>query len=92
MPEPWIDYTSLSKLNKEFYDVRLRDGTEVPACWPDGEHFVHFHTHEFYADYRILQVRRGKNPWEPLVSQLQKTNSIVPCIPNSGRRERGKTK
>jgi hypothetical protein len=91
MPEPWIDYIPPRKLNKEFYDLRLRDGTVIPTCWPDGVHFTHFHTREFYADYRILQIRRGNNPWESLEAQLHKT-SLSPSIAFVGWGERGKAK
>jgi hypothetical protein len=91
MPEPWIDYLPPRKLNKEFYDLRLRDGTVIPSCWPDGAHFTRFHTHEFYADYRILQIRRGNNPWEQLEIQLQKT-LLGPSIALACRGERGKAK
>jgi len=91
MLESWIDYIPPRQLNKEFYDLRLRDGTVIPSCWPDGVHFTHFHTHEFYADYRILQIRRGSNPWEPLEAQLQKTSLVTRVSPTQCR-ERGKAK
>jgi hypothetical protein len=91
MSESWIDYIPPRKLSKEFYDLRLRDGTVIRSCWPDGAHFTEFHTHEFYADYRILQIRRGNNPWEELEAQLQKT-ILAPVVALAHGGERGKAK
>lgn len=68
--KPWVDYQPHRQRDKRFYDIKLRDGTIVEACWPNGVHFTPFGFKPVpkkagrppYPDYRVLQIRECDNP------------------------------
>ena len=66
--EPWVNYQPRREREKEYYDIKLRDGTVVECCYPNGIHW-----HPMFgvpkkvgtvpiADYRVIQIRRCRNP------------------------------
>ena len=66
--EPWINYQPQRQREKEFYDIKLRDGTVIEACWPNGVHWnPMFGVPKKVgtvpiADYRVVQIRKCKHP------------------------------
>jgi len=70
LPGEWIPYQPKRERDKEYYDIKLRDGTVVPCCYPNGTHwtFMHpvFRPPRAYngpvADYRVVAIRRCQSP------------------------------
>lgn len=59
---PWIEYQPKREREKELYDIRLRDGTELERCYPNGiswnaNLFGNNPKHERIADYRVTHIR-----------------------------------
>ena len=59
----WIPYQPVRARDKEWYDIRLRDGTELICCWPNGIHW-NAPGHRPIADYRVTHIRLTENPIE----------------------------
>lgn len=68
--QPWVDYQPHRQRDKRFYDIKLRDGTIVECCWPNGVHFTPFGFKPVpkkaglppYPDYRVIAIRECDNP------------------------------
>jgi len=66
-PNPWIEYQPHRARDKEFYDIELRDGTIVQACYPNGVHWNVMFSRKYpvpkkagfgpYPDYRVVRIR-----------------------------------
>lgn len=66
--EPWVAYQPHRQREKEYYDIKLRDGTVVECCYPNG---VHWHPmfgcpkgvgQPPFADHRVIQIRKCRHP------------------------------
>jgi len=58
----WIPYQPRRAREKEFYDIKLRDGEIVECCWPNGIGWYPMHPekrskHCRIADYRVIAIR-----------------------------------
>lgn len=66
--EPWTPYQPHRRREKEFHDIKLRDGTIVECCWPNGIHWTPMvkgpHSHKRFADYRVSHIRKCKHPMD----------------------------
>jgi hypothetical protein len=69
--EPWVSYQPHRQREKAFYDIRLRDGTVVECCWPNGVHWTPMKGPTpkkagsgAIADYRVVQIRKCKSPMD----------------------------
>jgi hypothetical protein len=79
--EPWTPYQPRRNREKEFYDIKLRDGTVIGCCWPNG---THWHPTNGVpkkagkgpiADYRVIEIRRCNPPPD----ERQKQGSVAVC-------------
>jgi hypothetical protein len=69
LQEPWQSYQPQRQREDAFYDIKLRDGTVVECCWPEGEHWHPMKKlvtkkagKGSIADYRVIQIRGCKPP------------------------------
>jgi len=71
-PGEWVPYQPDRNRDKEFYDIKLRDGTVVFCCYPNGVHWNHMHPsappprgcNRPIADYRVEAIRRCQHPMD----------------------------
>lgn len=68
----WVPYQPHRQRDKKFYDIKLRDGTIVECCWPNGLHFTPMGGQQIpkkaglppYPDYRVIAIRLCKHPMD----------------------------
>lgn len=58
----WTEYQPHREREKELYDIRLRDGTELMRCYPNGNAwnanmYGEAPGHDCVADYRVTHIR-----------------------------------
>lgn len=63
----WIPYQPKRHREKEFYDIKLRNGDIVECCYPNGESWYPFKPGKYWdtiKDYRVVEIRLCKHPLE----------------------------
>ena len=56
-PNAWVNYQPERERDKEIYDIRLRDGTIVRGCYPNGVSW-----NAIFSDIWPFPKEAGKNP------------------------------
>lgn len=62
----WEEYQPRREREKEFYDIRLRDGEVVCCCYPNGIHWnpmLPSNNGKLIADYRVTHIRFCQPPY-----------------------------
>ena len=70
-PNGWKEYQPARARDKTWYDIRLRDGTELICCYPNGVHW-HHPSCKSIADYRVTHIRITQNP----IDIIEERNSL----------------
>ena len=63
----WIAYQPKREREKEFHDIKLRDGEVVRCCWPNADAWTPMEGKregETIKDYRVTHIRRCRHPMD----------------------------